>query len=341
MDFKGQNIEDWLLSKHADPNFHTYATNYSNIKQFLLPIHEDVKAVVARIDPKIYLNAHGASHIQMVIEKASLLLSHDEINLSEKEVYFLLLAIQLHDIGHIINGRKTHATDANIIISKISPQNLNQVEKKAIFKIVAAHSGQENDPIGQLPQIDIISNVKIRYRFLAAVLRLADELADGHERASNFLLSINSIPKKSILYHVFSSCLDSFYPDLESHSVRMKFHINSSDLIKKYKKDTSNIYLIDEIYSRTLTTFTECLYYNRFVPEAIRINTIDVEIDFNSDLINSIKYKIKENGYPKLYLGENIFTICETDLMNGLKKIDGAYIHKLIKKEVNDNTKSI
>jgi hypothetical protein len=325
-------IEEWFLSQ-TFPVGEDYASRYKIIKEFLIPIHEEVKSVVAKIDPTVYLNAHGCGHIKMVIEKMTMVLSHGKIELSLYETYLLLLATQFHDIGHIINGRDNHAEDAGKIISKISHQLLDSVSKKVIFDIASAHSGKD-DPIGQLPVENTISNRPIRLRLLSAILRTSDELADGKERASNFLLELKdckgSIPDKSKIYHVYSSCLNSCYIQLDSHSVCMKFYLNQEHAENKYKKKKKDIFLIDEIYNRTLTTFTECLYYNRFVPDSIRLNTVNVEINFlcsrsSKDFHIPIKYKIEEHGYPTIPRGD-IFDLCKNDLVKDGAKIDGQYI---------------
>jgi len=324
-------IEEWFLSQ-SFPNGEDYASKYKTIKDFLSPIHDEIKTVVAKIDPTVYLNAHGCGHIKMVIEKMTMILSHGKIELSLYETYLLLLATQFHDIGHIINGRDNHAADAGKIISKISHQLLDSVEKKKIFDIASAHSGK-NDPIGKMPDTDTISNKLVRCRLLSAIVRLADELADGRERASNFLLELENckgaIPDESKIFHLFSHCLNSCFVQLDSHAICMKFYLNKEHVITKYTKGVHEQFLIDEIYDRTLKVFTECLYYNRFVPEYVRISTIDVSINFLcsetvSDFHTPIKYRLEEQGYP-LISGE-IFDICKNDLVKEGTKIDGQYI---------------
>ncbi len=326
-------IEDWFCSQ-PQLNGKNYVSQYNCIKGILDPIQDEIKAVVAKIDPTIYLNAHGSAHIKTVVERLTMLLAHNEINLSIYETYLLLLSAQFHDIGHIINGRDTHADDAGKIISKISHQLLNAVDKKIVFDIASAHSGK-NNPIGKLPITDTISNEKIRCRLLSAILRLADELADGTERASNFLLESGEgkgqIPDESKIFHVFSHCLNSFYVDFESHEVRMRFFLYKEHVQSKYRKKTDNLFLIDEIYNRTLTTFTECLYYNRFVPESIRLNSVNVEIKFLAseypflDFCDPIKYKIEEQGYPTL-ASCDIFEICKDELVKDGTRVDGQYV---------------
>jgi hypothetical protein len=332
MDIKANcTIEDWFLSQSFSSG-KDYALKYRAIKEFLAPIHEEVKSIVAKIDPTTYLNAHGCEHIKMVIEKMTMILAHKEIELTLYETYLLLLATQFHDIGHIINGRDNHAEEAGKVIAKVNHQSLDNVEKKMIFTIASAHSGKDN-PIGKMPDTDAISNEKVRCRLLSAIVRLADELADGKERASNFLLELDNcsgtIPEESKIFHLFSHCLDSCFVQLDSHAVCLKFFLNKNHVISKYGKGTENIFLIDEIYSRTLKVFIECLYYNRFVPESIRINTVDITINFLcgetlKDFHTPIKYRLEEQGYPALTHG--IFDICHDDLVNDGVNIDGQYI---------------
>jgi hypothetical protein len=324
-------IEEWFLSQSFSDG-EDYASKYKTIKEFLNPIHDEIKTVVAKIDPTVYLNAHGRGHIKMVIEKMTMILSQEKIKLSLYETYLLLLATQFHDIGHIINGRDNHAEDSGKIISKISHQLLDSVEKKKIFDIASAHSGK-NDPIGKMPDTDTISNKNVRCRLLSAIVRLADELADGSERASNFLLELESckgaIPEESMIFHLFSHCLNSCVVHTDSHTVCMKFYLNKEHVVNKLKKGESEQFLIDEIYGRTLKVFTECLYYNRFVPEYVRMNTIDVIINFLCtetliDFHTPIKYRLEEQGYPTISC--EIFDICSDDLVKNGINIDGQYI---------------
>jgi hypothetical protein len=168
---------------------------------------------------------------------------------------------------------------------------------------------------------------------LSAILRLADELADGKERSSKFMLELEKckgvIPDESKIYHVFSHCLNSCYLRLDSHTVYMKFFLNKESVLSKYNKEANEIFLIDEIYDRTLKVFTECLYYNRFVPEYVRINMVDVCINFLcsetlQDFYAPINYRLKENGYPVIF--RKIFEICKDELVKNGLNIDGQYV---------------
>jgi hypothetical protein len=346
MNFEQGTLQDWFYSKDKSifPSGKDYVSHYKIFKEFLdKEIHPEIKPVMSREEPMMYLNDHSERHVAMVIEKASYLLSglSERNELTPYETFIILTAIQIHDAGHIINAsRENHAVDTAKLIQELDKNSA--LERKLIFDIAKAHSGK-NDLIGILSQESIISETTVRTKLLAAVLRFADELADGKDRASNYLLEIDKIPDESKIYHTFSSCLDTFRVDIQRHEVCMSFCINKTQattLFKKTKKDkntgksiTENTFLINEIYERTLKTFNESLYYNRFVPEEIRINSINVKIFFleREDVdyfFDTIEYRIEEIGYPSF--SHDIFEICSSLKKNGYN-LDGEYINSQIK----------
>lgn len=357
MDLKKGTLQDYFYSCEQDlnlfPDKRNYVSYYKNFKDFLdRDIHPEIKPVMSREDPHIYLNDHSEKHVAMVIEKATFLL----IGMPEKdfltpyEIFILLTAIQIHDAGHLINAnRDTHAIDTSQIINELDKNAISAFERKIIFDIARAHSGKE-DIIGSQKEYIDISGETIRFRLIAAILRFADELADGKVRASNYLLKYDKLPIESKIFHTFSSCLDSFKINIEGHEVNMTFCVNEEQVCTTYKKQkkdktTGQIVLedqllIDEIYSRTLKTFNEALYYNRFIPAEMRINVINVEIIFlKKDTIDlndiyffdTIKYRIEEIGYPKMY-SEDIFEICNGFLLDSYgHKLNGEYIKQQIK----------
>jgi hypothetical protein len=349
MNFGQGTLQDWFYNQEETfSRGINYVSCYKTFKSFLdREIHPEIKSVMSREDPEIYLNDHSEKHVAMVIEKASFLLSNlqDSNELSPYEAFILLIAIQIHDAGHIVNAnRETHAVDTSTII-KDKLDQISMLEKKIIFDIARAHSGKV-DLIGSQKERLDISEHTIRFRLLAAILRFADELADGKARASNYLLEKEKLPIESKIFHTFSSCLDTFKVNMESHEVNMIFCLNETHVctpLQKKKNGTKertfeDVYLVDEIYLRSLKTFNESLYYNRFVPSEMRIAAINVEILFlRSDPPNleevyffrPIKYRIEEIGYPNLSFND-IFEICAKDLVDSGQNLDGKYISQQV-----------
>lgn len=329
-------IQDYFytLENHLDkfPSKRNYIALYKEFKDFMdSQVHPEIKTVTTRLNDTIYLNDHSDKHVSMVIEKISQLLGDDiSTYISEYELFFLLTAIQIHDAGHIIQGRNGHEKAAGTFLDIFNKYAISAIERQVIRKIAEAHSGK-NDPIGKLEN-DYVSGQKVQARLLAALLRFGDELADGNSRAASFALDLDKIPADSRLFHVFSRCLDTFNASSDSGSVDMSFCIGKNYLKERFKKTTKSgeteIYLIDEIYIRSIKTYTECLYYNRFVPEKLRMSVVNVKINFlnehGDEYYDPISYRLKEKGYPQV-ISENIFDLADT-LRRDDNNLTGSYI---------------
>ena len=344
-------LEDYFYSFEDKldkfPGKHDYVSAYKEFKNFMdNEVHKETKAMTLVMDDgEIYLNDHSAAHIQMVIEKVSRILWHEDeqiLELNPLECFVLLSAIQIHDAGHVIGGREHHEQNAKVFLKKYNNYVVGSPEKKIIYEIARAHSGKK-DPIGKLPTTEDVSSSCIRIRLLAALLRLGDEMADEASRASAFLYDENQIVEESRLFHAFSISLSSFLPHVDSHEVRMRFNLNRnrcSEIFKKPTKDgNTEIYLLDEIYLRTFKTFHECLYYNRFVPDTIRLNSVNVIVEFYDDedfdpFYRTIGYRLEEKGYPHVQ-EESVYELCGKDLERDGAKLSGEYVKKQISADGN------
>ncbi len=339
-------LEDYFYSfdKNLDvfPGKHDYVGAYKEFKSFMdNEVHKETKAMAIVLDDgDIYLNDHSADHIHMVIEKISKILWFEDqqiLELNPLECFILLSAIQIHDAGHVIGGRNHHEQNAKVFLKKYNNYVVGSPEKKIIYEIARAHSGKD-DPIGKLQSQEYVSNYRVRMRLLAALLRLGDEMADEASRASAFLYDENCIVEESRLFHAFSISLSSFLPHVNINEIRMKFNLNKQRCAELYKKPTKegcvDIYLLDEIYERSLKTFRECLYYNRFVPDSIRLNSVNVIIEFYNDedfdpFFRTIGYRLVEKGYPQLQ-EKSVFDICGEDLEQNGSKLSGEFVKNQI-----------
>lgn len=339
-----ETIEEYFINQavpHEFPNHVDYVAMYKSFKNFMnQEIHKEIKTMTSKFNPNVYLNDHSAEHVQMVIEKISAILYTVGFDfLSKYEIFILLIGTHIHDAGHIFQGRLGHEKMGKKLLKELPKYISSSIERIAIQKIAQAHSGKD-DPIGALESSMRISGEEIRMRMLAALIRIGDELADGKSRGSNYLLDNGLIPNESQLFHAFSSCLDTFEPITESHEIEMVFCLNKNHVNTQYSKPlhddkTESIFLIDEIYIRTMKTFCECLYYNRFVPEELKLTTVSVKIHFIDEeeleeFFESISYRIKEIGYPQL-MSNDIFALCSHDLQRDGIKLTGENIMNIIK----------
>ena len=240
-----------LEAGHLDafPSGRNYIALYKEFKDFMdRQVHPEVKAITTRLNEVIYLNDHSDKHVTMVMEKVSQLLGNDPATyISPYELFFLLTAIQIHDAGHLIQGREGHEKEAGAFLDIFNKYAISSIERRVMRKIAEAHSGK-NDPIGNLESEMDVAGKKVKARFLAALLRFGDELADGNCRASSYALDIDKIPAKSRLFHVFSRCLDTFNASSDSGSVDMEFCIGKNYAKEIFKKEVT-------IYDNTPTNF--------------------------------------------------------------------------------------
>ncbi|WP_312822761.1 hypothetical protein [Epilithonimonas sp.] len=349
------NLEEEFLENlkpdNSFPDEKDYIATYKILKQNFAPIHNEIKTKILEIEKEGYFNDHGPDHIKMVVDRASKIINNFKLNdssflLSQYEIFILLVAINLHDSGHLISKRSGHAQAAKELLSRFdkNPNSLLSVNERRIIGDIAKAHGGKNDPIGMLQSDDYISGKKIRPKLLAAILRLADELAEDKSRASRFLLDLTEesgleyepLDKHSEIYHRFSEAIDSVF--LEGNVIKLSFCVSVKNLNKKFEKKSDNVitehFLLDEIYDRCLKTFTETLYCNRFYPPHNRYSKITVVIflldEYDDYIIDPISFIMEENGYPLMYV-KDIFTMCKQSLKTVTgRNIDGEYIAEVI-----------
>lgn len=336
-----------LYPNHRKFDYHTL---YAALKIRTADLHKNVVATgnyqerlksEGRID--ILLNDHGEEHITRVVQRASELLALSFKNsnfLTPKEVYFLLCAIEVHDLGNHY-GRAGHETNVGKIISELKESiGSDDVERIIIRKLAEAHGGRatdgDKDKINRLEKETNVSNETVRTQLLAALLRFADELADDKTRVNVFALNNNLIPKSSEIYHAYSKCLDSVKVSPETQTISLDFQIPVEYAIKKFGKEESDVYLVDEIYSRVLKMHHERIYTMHFMKGFCDIEKIWVRIRFyksfmDGETLPEITFTVSQKGYP----GENgisLYEICrELTHANG-KKMDGEYYMNILNK---------
>lgn len=327
----------------------TYGGLYTIIVDvFESQILPEIKAKMVELEKEGYYNDHGIEHIKMVIDRVSKLIEVFKENdknfaLTDYEIYLLLISIYLHDSGHLIAKRKEHTNKVHETLTKFFNLQLTSAEKRTIGDIAKAHGGKD-DPIGKLVD-GHISGFEIRSKLLAAILRLADELAEDKTRASLGLLKLEDdcpiekrnthINKYSEIYHRFSQCLDSMI--IQGNEIKISFCVSKKLLTKIFEmKNEDTIierYLLDEIYSRTYKTFLETLYCNRFFPANSRFNVIKIKIDIleeYSQVYKTISYELVEKGYPTT---EAIGSLINEQIEENGVILNGEYFANMLKVE--------
>jgi hypothetical protein len=277
-----------------------------------------------------FLTDHGPEHIKTVIKRATQLVvaMEPEERLNPFEVYVLLMAIHVHDVGNILS-RKGHEMNSIVVIDHLKDTlvRYDRIEWAAIYDIASAHGGEEKDKISKLPENpEPIHNIDVRFQLLAAILKFADELAEDSSRAARYLLFKGKLPEYSAIYHEYALSLHSVKVKSKDRLVEMHFNIEEEKLHEKYKKkiinrisqqfDEKPEFLINEIYLRTLKAHFERLYCMRFMRPFINIDKIRVFIKVSLNKNKKLHipppqgtFDLIESGIDEIHMGQ-IFEMC-------------------------------
>ena len=316
MDLKGLRLDKWFLELEGThslslfPHGENYFNKYKNYSEQLFKwVHPEVAAGSGNADKSLLTN-HGNDHIYTVITRATQLVSdNDYCELSPFEVYVLLMVIHVHDVGNI-KGRDNHEFNNQEIIDYLGSGVVNQETWvwDYIFEIAKAHKGYQ---IETLANEDYLHEIPIRPQFLAALLKFADELAENFSRASNILIKLDEVPDENKLFHVFASTINSILPRPQTREILMLFNIREDQLIEEYLSDGEKVFLVDEIYSRTLKTHSERVYCMKFLRPQVNFDSIKVTL--NIKLTSGVKvqfgYELAEQVVTNVTL-EEVLKLC-------------------------------
>ena len=107
----------------------------------------------------------------------------------------------------------------------------NFPEKLIILAVVGAHSGEtrsgDKDTIRELNKIEPYLRGTIRMPEIAAILRFADELAEGPQRTSEYLRRIHHFDITVETFHDYSS-ITTVTIDKSSERIALTYNINMS-----------------------------------------------------------------------------------------------------------------
>lgn len=265
-----------------------------------------------------YYTAHNAEHFDEVVRYAGDLLGASTTEgvskdvLTPYELYILLVAIRVHDVGNI-EGREDHEKKCfKLLRDYESLLGGDRAELKIISKIAEAHGGEINgskDTIGVLQTSERVGNVQIRPRLLASILRFADEICESRSRAANYLLRRAVLPRHSEIYHKYASVISSSQYEFRERRLYINFELKVEDITRQWGKRLrggnvlEECYLIDEIFDRLDKMNRErkyCNLHSRGVYAVESIRALINVVDDDHDVIEAIPVpELTDVGYPE------------------------------------------
>ena len=273
-----------------------------------------------------WLTDHGADHISTLIRRIDELTHIDgRCVLSPYEVYLLLVAAHVHDVGNMY-GRMEHEQRAKTSVFTLPSMYIgsDNVEKRLIVDIAMAHGGLANDG-GVRDTIGALHHGRDVKR-LAAVLRFADELSDDNSRTNRFVIdAVGRIAPGSKAYHLYAERLRR--PEIchDSSSIKLTFELLKDHLVGTYRKGARYVYVLDEIMERTLKTHREQIYCGKFMNPHIVSESIEVAVlictgDY-AEVVGTVSYVFDQIGYPE-HLNSVVRLVPELASLSGRSAAD-------------------
>lgn len=157
------------------------------------------------------LTDHGPRHVDDVLRNAIRLLpKRDGLpDISGRELYCLGMSILFHDAGNVYDREGHRDRVANVYDRIRGTEKFLMRERTLIIRATRAHTGKaqdgSTDTLKEVDNGEHLEGEPVRLREVAAILRLADELAEGPHRTSEFMQSEGLYDERSVKYHEYAS----------------------------------------------------------------------------------------------------------------------------------------
>lgn len=292
-----------LIEKRLKKEFKTFGeTKYAIYTTARSKVLNNIAEHIVGTEP--FLTDHGPRHIANVLDNVGTLLGDAIKKYSAMELYCLILSVLFHDIGNIFN-RKEHRKTAAKVFDFVWPEmdNDNVLEEcRLINNIIVAHSGVAMDgsknTLRDVESIDQLAGQKIRLKELAAIVRFADELAEGSHRTSLFIQKEFGYPVDSEIHHRYSN-ITSIMIDRGNKRIALNYTIRIKNPLDEF----------DDNEKKRLTELLKYTYYR-----IIKLNQERQYSKFYCEYLpfkdTSISLNIQAGPYPdilnlpKLYLND-------------------------------------
>ncbi len=216
----------------------------------------------------------GPLHVQTVHRYLSSLLPDERVeHLHDIELFCLLCAVYLHDIGRIREqkegvGIHHSVIGRDIIIEHAIELGLEEPEALTVGYIVEGHGRNDLSKLCEIKGIAPFGLVRVR--FLAALLRLADDLDMSYTRAPKLTESIVQ-PSEGIRGKwTFRQCIENIHIDPSTWTIEIQITPKDVSLKQKVLRE------IEIVSSRLLDSRPFLRAYQEI---GVYYSLIDVSID--------------------------------------------------------------
>lgn len=200
------------------------------------------------VNPK--LSDHSAAHVQNVLENANKLVGEDAFERADRpplrasDAYILCLGILFHDTG-MVYGRDGHERSLSRVHEWVRNGEQEPLQERwLVYRIAGAHTGVASsgrkDTVGELPETGDLDGERVQVRELAAILRFADELAEGPHRTSYFMTETFGYPEGSEVFHRYAE-ITNVHIDRGNNRVALNYTIPIGENGSGYAPDSPSL----------------------------------------------------------------------------------------------------
>lgn len=138
------------------------------------------------------LEKNGFSHSKRIENYLNRLVPDNikEASLNPAEIFVLLYAVYLHDIGYLISEDEHERSGYKDITNNFPKYKLNdRFEAKVVALVCYGHASEKEFPLITIPtrsSVAGLGDAPLNLRFLAALLRLADEIDNAYTRVIGY-----------------------------------------------------------------------------------------------------------------------------------------------------------
>ena len=270
-----------LSTEYNKREAETYYAQYCHARNRL---EKEVFSFIPAVETQ--LTDHTEKHIEDVLKKAHKLLGEDIEKFNAAELYLLCICVLFHDCGNI-HGRDGHEKKIADIYDAIVGEDATRTqERRLILSVVKAHSGLsrkgDKDTLFEVMEKTSLYDKEIRLREIAGIIRLADELAEGPQRTSSYILGHNSILKDgeekpiikddSLIFHKYASVTDIFI-DKGNGRIALTYNIEIPVSQVTFSE------LINFIYKRIVKLDAERRYCKYYAPSLEKLKRTEAKIN--------------------------------------------------------------
>lgn len=274
-----KSMRDYFIKKLGETDGANFYSKYESVRNAME--EDNFLAQIQGQEPN--LSDHSAKHIRDVFRISYKVLGDDITQLSCHEAYCFALMILFHDVGNIY-GRKKHNDPKKIIEVynkyRTNPDRFSQ-EKIIIAKGASAHTGLAKDGSSDTLKYikeDQLDGEKIDLVKLAALLRFADELAEGKQRTCSFMIEKELFGKDSQIYHNYAE-ITEIRVDKKGKRIAITYNVNLNEPFNENEKKRLEEILLFS-FTRAIKLDIERRYTKHYTESLKDFRRVEIQYNF-------------------------------------------------------------